>query len=144
MKILVDTSIWFLALRKKTLTQIEKRYVNELKELINELRVEMIGPIRQELLSGVKDEQKYNSLKENLKGFEDLAITEQDYEKAAEIFNLLRKSGIQGSHIDFLICAVALNHHLPIFTTDNDFRNYQKIIGVDLQKIRDELDENSS
>ena len=36
MKILVDTSIWSLALRKKTLTQTEKKYVNELKELINE------------------------------------------------------------------------------------------------------------
>lgn len=139
MKILVDTSIWSLALRKKTLTQKEESYVHELKELINELRVEMIGPIRQELLSGVNNEHKYNLLKENLKGFEDLTLSRQDYEKAAEIFNLCRKSGIQGSHIDFLICAVAINHQLPIFTTDDDFKSYRKIIEIDLHTIRDEL-----
>ena len=38
MKVLVDTSVWSLALRKKTLTDNEKKIVNELKELIYELR----------------------------------------------------------------------------------------------------------
>ncbi len=51
----------------------------------------------------------------------------------------LRKNGIQGSHIDFLIYAAAINHHLPIFTTDNDFESYRKIIDFDLHEIRNEL-----
>jgi len=39
MKILVDTSVWSLALRKKTLTEEEKKVVKKLRELIYELRV---------------------------------------------------------------------------------------------------------
>ena len=53
MKVLVDTVVWSLALRKKTLSDQESKIVEELKELIYELRVVTIGPIRQELLSGL-------------------------------------------------------------------------------------------
>ncbi|MDC7219915.1 MAG: hypothetical protein PQJ59_08245 [Spirochaetales bacterium] len=44
MEVLVDTSVWSLALRKKTLTGEEKNIVSELKELILEKRVIIIGP----------------------------------------------------------------------------------------------------
>ena len=49
-----------------------------------------------------------------------------DYEKAAEIYNTCRDNGVQGSNTDFLICAVSINHQLPIFSVDGDFLNYQK------------------
>jgi len=52
MKILVDTCIWSLALRRGE--GVEGLEVSELSELIRELRVQMIGPVRQELLSGIK------------------------------------------------------------------------------------------
>jgi hypothetical protein len=39
-----------------------------------------------------------------------------------------RKKGIQESHIDFLIYAVANRIEAQIFTNDNDFTNYQKVI----------------
>ena len=125
---LVDTSVWSLSLRKKALTVEEEKNVNELKELIHELRVGLIGVIRQELLSGISDEEKFALLKEKLQPFEDLPLTQNDFEKAAEFSNLCRKNGIQGSHIDFLICAVAYNNKLSIFTTDKDFLNYGTIL----------------
>ncbi len=139
MKILVDTSVWSLALRKKTLTEEEKNIVKELKELIYELRVVFIGPVRQELLSGISDEIKFKNLKEKLRAFEDLPLKTDDYEKAAEIFNTCRRNGVQGSHIDFLICAASINKEISIFTTDKDFENYKKYINIKLHTTRDEL-----
>ena len=139
MNILVDTSVWSLALRKKKLTKAEQKIVNEFKEIIHELRVAIIGPIRQELLSGISNEQKFVLLKEKLRSFEDLFINQNDYELAAEISNRCRINGIQGSHTDFLICAVALNNNLSIFTTDKDFSNYERYTDIKLHQIREEL-----
>lgn len=96
MRILVDTSVWSLALRKKTLTANEKKVVKELKELIYELRAVIIGPIRQELLSGLSDEAKFNDLKEKLKAFDDISLQHGDYEKAAELSNKCRKKEYKG------------------------------------------------
>ena len=139
MKILVDTAVWSLALRKKTLTTEEESIVKELKELIYELRAVIIGPIRQELLSGISDEAKFDNLKEKLRAFDDLSLDKEDYEKAAEFSNICRRKGIQGSHIDFLICAVAINNNIRIFTTDKDFENFKQLININLHKIREEL-----
>ena len=52
--------------------------------------------------------------------------------KAAECYNICRSAGIQGSHIDFLICAFAERENAPIFTTDKDFFHYAKrrILGM--------------
>lgn len=139
MKVLVDTSVWSLALRKKSLTDEELKIIKELKELIYELRVLLIGPIRQELLSGISNKIKFIKLKEKMRAFEDLEIRTEDYENAAEIYNECRKNGIQSSQIDYLICSVAKNHDISIFTTDNDFANYKEIIDLKLHKIREEI-----
>ena len=139
MRILVDTSVWSLALRKKTLAPKEKKVVKELKELIYELRAVIIGPIRQELLSGLSDEAKSDDLKEKLRAFDDISLGQEDYEKAAELSNKCRRKGIQGSHIDFLICEAAINNKISIFTTDKDFENYKKVISIRLHNIREEI-----
>lgn len=139
MKIIVDTSVWSLALRKKTLTDNEKKIVKEFKELIYEFRVVTLGPIRQELLSGISDDIKFENLKDKLKPFDDLALNQKDYEKAAEISNICRRKGIQGSHIDFLICAAAINRQISIFTTDKDFENFQDAINLKLHSVRSEI-----
>lgn len=131
MKILIDTSIWSLALRRSgALSREDQSLVRELTELIGEVRVAMIGPIRQELLSGITIESQFDALKEKLLAFEDIPLTREDYERAAEFYNTCRKSGIQGSQIDFLICAVAAGREIPIFTTDNDFLLYAKYLTI--------------
>ncbi|MDC7233249.1 MAG: PIN domain-containing protein [Spirochaetales bacterium] len=139
MKVLVDTSVWSLAFRKKNPTDVEKKIIEELKELLRELRVVLIGPIRQELLSGISNEIKFQSLKEKMRAFDDLAISSQDYENAAKVYNECRKNGIQGSQIDYLICSVARSNNISIFTTDKDFLNYSKIIEIMLHQVRKEL-----
>ncbi|MCD4653529.1 PIN domain-containing protein [bacterium] len=119
MKVLVDTSVWSLALRhgKSGWSDIKL----ELTNLIDDRKVKMIGPIRQELLSGVRREKQFNELKKRLSAFPDVSILTEDYENAAHYFNVCRKNGIQGSNTDFLICAVAVRNEFMIFTRDKDF-----------------------
>lgn len=134
MKVLVDTSVWSLALRRNRIE--EDSFVRELRELVAELRVQMIGPIRQELLSGIRSAQQFATLREHLRAFPDLSLESVDYELAADFFNSFRKNGVQGSNTDFLICAVAQRHRLPILTTDGDFQMYQRHIPVRLHQPR--------
>ncbi len=133
MKVIVDTPIWSYALRSKS-----KEYQTEidaLASLIRDQRVLIIGPIRQEILSGYSDLRKYRIIKEKLSYFANTPILDSDYELAAEFSNQCRKKGIQGSHIDFLICAVANRVDTPVFTNDKDFEHYQNIISIKLFKI---------
>jgi predicted nucleic acid-binding protein len=130
MKILVDTSVWSIALRRKTINEEERAVAKKLQELIESLQVAIIGPIRQEILSGIADEKQFRMLKNKLGAFEDLLITTADYEKAAYFYSVCRVNGIQGSHIDFLICAVAANHKMPVFTLDIDFMRYAEYLPI--------------
>jgi len=130
MKVLVDTSIWSYALRSPKLEFIDK--VNTLKNLINDQRTMILGVIKQELLSGYRDKNKFNKLVNKLKPFNNIPILEQDYIQAAEFSSTCRSKGVQGSPIDFLICAVAHRLDITIFTTDKDFTHYQKHIPINL------------
>lgn len=133
MKVLVDTSVWSLALRRQknaALSSEQQRAVTALADLMLDGRAVMMGAIRQELLSGIKSQTSFDALKSTLTAFEDVPLAMQDFEKAAEVFNTCRANGVQGSNTDFLICALSVNHHLPIFSVDNDFLNYQKYLPV--------------
>jgi predicted nucleic acid-binding protein len=131
MKVLVDTSVWSLALRRAFRAQNERTSL-ELASLIEDGRVAMIGPVRQELLSGIRERSHYDRLRDQLRAFPDLEITSADYEEAASFFNRCREKGIQGSNTDFLICAVAARNHLAIFTTDADFAHFGKVLPIAL------------
>jgi hypothetical protein len=134
MRVLVDTSVWSLALRRNA--PADGPELAELIELIREVRVQMIGPVRQELLCGVRSQAQFRKLREHLRAFPDLELTTRDYETAAEFCNLCRGKGIQGSNTDFLICAVAARHKIPIFTTDGDFTLYQPHLPIALHSPR--------
>ncbi len=134
MNVLVDTCVWSQLLRK---TADENDPIAlELNELIQEYRVQMIGPIRQEILSGIKSQKQFKLLRDHLRSFSDLEIKTQDYETAAQMSNQCRRKGIQGSHTDYLICAVAKRYELAIFTLDNDFELYKRHIPIKLFKPR--------
>jgi predicted nucleic acid-binding protein len=130
MNVLVDTSIWSLALRKKAYSIENQKIIDVFSRLLKNISVVMIGPVRQEILSGISEEKVYVDLKGKLSFFIDQVISTFDYEKASEYFNKCRKYGIQGSHIDFLLCAFAVNHDIPIFTLDKDFLNFKKYVPI--------------
>ena len=129
MKTLVDTCIWSAVLRRDKIA--DKEVEKKLIELILNNDALIIGPIRQEILSGYSDHRKFKKLKDRLDAFPNLPIIDDDYILAAEYSNECRKNGIQGGHIDFLICAVASRNQIPIFTLDNDFQQYSKIIKIE-------------
>ncbi len=135
MKVLVDTSIWSLALRKTDKSELEIGIVELLAELIRDTNIVIIGPIRQEILSGISQKSRFDELKSKLSIFKDESLTTKDFELAAEYFNICRSNGIQGSHIDFLICAFSVNNNYPILTLDRDFQFYKEYIPIKTMKI---------
>jgi predicted nucleic acid-binding protein len=132
MKVIVDTSVWYLALRRDK--DGSPAPVQELCQIILSHRVQMIGPIRQEILSGIRSESQFIKLQKHLESFPDLPILTEDYVKAAQFFNHCRSKGIQGSNTDFLICAVAVRNKFSIYTTDKDFGLFSKYIQIVLHK----------
>jgi predicted nucleic acid-binding protein len=134
MRVLVDTCIWSLALRRREHAQTPE--AEELGRLIAAHVVHIIGPIRQEVLSGVRDRAQFERLETHLDAFVDLPLTAEDYVTAAKFYNLCRTKGIQGSNTDFLICAVAVRHDLSVFTTDGDFPRFASCLPIVLYEIR--------
>lgn len=130
MKIIADTSVWSLALRRRT--RPEDASVVALRELIKDGLIVMLGCIRQEILSGVRSDEQFKVLRDHLRAFPDEVLRTEDYERAAEFFNDCRRKGIQGSNTDFLICAAAANRGLAIFTTDREFQRFRDAIEITL------------
>jgi len=134
-KVLVDTSVWSLALRRpqnRLIAPEQQATVNALTDLVRDGRAVLIGAIRQELLCGIKTQNQFEALRDSLVAFEDVALSRQVYESAAQTFNTCRANGVQGSNTDFLICAASIHHQLPIFSMDGDFLMYQRWLPIRL------------
>lgn len=134
MKVLVDTDVWSEALRKKK--GKKSAYVDELVDLIQEGRVEIIGPIRMEILSGIRDQEIFDAFSLNLSSFVDRTIPSEVYVLAAKFFNLCRRKGIQGSNTDFLICACSVYWRIPVLSKDKDYLLYKKHLPIELIQPR--------
>lgn len=132
--ILVDTCVWSMALRGSSAA--ETSIVKQLTQLINDNQVKIMGAIRQELLSGYMEKSKYEKLRQKLKCFPNEPVADSDYEAAAEYSNFCRSKGVQGSHTDFLLCAVAIRAEFKIYTTDKDFSHYAKHLPIVLFETR--------
>jgi len=134
MNILVDTPIWSLAFRRKSadLNSIEKSLVEELRDLIQEGRAHLIGIVRQEVLSGIRNPDQFEKLRLVLRPFRDEPLELEDYEAAASASNRCRAKGIAMSSVDAVLCAVALKKDLAIFTTDPDFKHYSRVLPLKL------------
>jgi len=138
MKVLVDTSVWSLALRRKpgNLSLPEQALANELAELVREGRAQLIGLVRQELLSGIKSKGQFEKLRTSLRAFPDEPVYTTDYEAAARACNACRAKGIISSVVDMLLCSVALRRQFAIFTTDADVTLYSRILPLKLHSPR--------
>lgn len=138
MNVLVDTSIWSLALRRKAydLNPVERAAVAELTNLIQEGRAKIIGLVRQEVLSGIKMSTQYEKLRAVLRSFPDEPIAMADYESAAKAGNDCRARGVAVSVSDILICAIAMARDWSIFAADPDFKSYAKILPLKLHTPR--------
>jgi predicted nucleic acid-binding protein len=129
-KVLIDACVWSLSLRRKSQTRLsdeEQRMVALLGEAIQDGRVAMIGPIRQEVLSGIKKASQFERLRSALEAFPDEPIRTSHYEDAARLFNLCRSRGVECGAIDILVCAVASKERWGILTNDSGLK---RCIGI--------------
>jgi len=134
MMVLVDTCVWSLALRRQE--SKDHPEVRELETLIRDSRVQLIGPIRQEIFSGIARKAQFDRIRLSLAAFPDLPIEAEDHELAASYYNLCRSKGIQGSNTDFLICAVGVRHQHEIYTTDADFELFARCLPIVLHRAQ--------
>jgi predicted nucleic acid-binding protein len=125
-QVLIDTNIWSTFFRRNK-PEDQKLRAN-IEMLMQENRISMIGPIRQEILTGIKDDNKYAILKEYLQAFEDEPITTEAYEYAAKVANGCMKNGMAISAIDAIIVAVIVLHGFEIYSNDQDFIRYKSIV----------------
>lgn len=136
MKVIVDTDVWSEAFRKKG---SKSAYVDELKSLIQEGRIQMIGAIRMEILCGIRTGEMFEMLRDRLESFPDKRLDSEIFETAAKFLNLCRSKGIQGSNNDFIICACSVLWKMPILSKDKDFSAYQEILPIELAKPRSRI-----
>ena len=132
--VLVDTPVWSLSLRRRAidLSPSERRVTQNLYDLVRQSRVRLLGPTRQEVLSGIREESQFLRIRDHLRGFTNVELDASDYEEAARANNQCRRRGIAGSPIDLLMCAVALRHGWQVFTTDRDFAHYSTVLNIQL------------
>lgn len=132
--VLVDTPVWSLALRRhpRNLGARDRAHVEEWERLVREGLAVLVGPIRQEILSGVREKRAWERLRKALRPFPDLPLATEDFERAAQFFNRCRARGVAGSAIDLLICSVAARYEVPIYTSDKDFERYASVLPLAL------------
>jgi len=134
--VLVDTGVWSLMLRRRPpdLSLTERVLVAELRDVVGTGRALMLGAIRQELLTGISDRSTFERLRDYLRVYEDVRTTVADRELAAAFANELRTHGVSDTHVDALICAVAVRMAVPIFTEDPDFARYAQLLPILLHR----------
>jgi len=122
MRILVDTSIWSLALRRPLGVVNEEAIL--LRTIIEQGEdIYLLGIILQEVLQGVRNSKDFLALKEYFKAFPLIDLTREDYVRAAELKNQLIGKARQGSTIDVLIASAAISHRCHLFTADKHFKH---------------------
>jgi predicted nucleic acid-binding protein len=136
MPVLVDTSVWSLALRRnpKHLNPAQTVMTADLKELIRGGHTRLVGPIRQELLTGIREQRQFERLRHHLRVFPDTPVVAEDYEAAAAAANRCSAAGIAVHNVDLLICAVAMNRNWEIYTTGDDFLQYSLRLPIRLRQ----------
>jgi predicted nucleic acid-binding protein len=130
MTVLVDTPVWSLAYRRKRVIGEQVAVVEELKRLISNGSAVMIGPVRQELLSSIRNPRTHELLRVTLRAFDDLDLVTEDFEYASIIMNRCQSKGVQGSPTDFLLCAVAARYDIAVYTADRDFDYFSRALQI--------------
>jgi predicted nucleic acid-binding protein len=132
--ILVDTSIWSLALRRRRrdLNASERRLVFCVRDMVIAGDAAVIPLIRQEVLSGLALKSQFEAIRSQLAAITTLSTPNDMFILAAEFFNTCRRGGLPPGAIDMTICAAAYLHGVAIFSGDPDFVGYAKHLPIQL------------
>ena len=120
MTLLVDTSVWSLALRRDRVR--DEPQVEALRQALGGAQsVVTTGLILQELLQGFAGARAQRKIVARFAALPLLVPDRQDYIDAAGIRNRCRRAGIQLGTIDALLAQLGVRHRLVLLSTDNDF-----------------------
>jgi predicted nucleic acid-binding protein len=131
MKFLVDTCVWSLALRRRNASRMspeERRLVSDLRDGIQVSNAAIIGPVRQEVLSGIRDRAQFTKTQGLLEPFADEAMIPEDFVEAARLFNVCQDHGVVCGAVDILICAVAARLEYGILTNDSGLARCAEVL----------------
>jgi predicted nucleic acid-binding protein len=118
--LLVDTSVWSLALRRDA--SGAEPEVQALKDaLLGTDVVVTTGLILQELLQGFAGPKARAQVIERFAALPLLQPDRDDHVAAAEMRNTCRRAGVQVGTIDALLIQLCVHHGLTLLTTDKDF-----------------------
>ncbi|MFN0094284.1 MAG: PIN domain-containing protein [Dehalococcoidia bacterium] len=134
MTTIVDSVCWSIAFRRRPdqLSQAQRAIALTVRDLIRGRQTVMLGPVRQEVLSGFRSDHRFGELRDQLRAFEDEPLFRDDYELAADFANRCRRAGVSPGVIDVLVCAVATRLDAAVLTADQDFVRYADVLGVRL------------
>jgi predicted nucleic acid-binding protein len=120
MTILVDTSVWSLALRRDA--EADEPEVVALKDALlgNEVVV-TTGLVLQELLQGFAGPKAQTQIVQRFAALPLIQPDRDDHIAAAGVRNACRRVGVQVGSIDALIAQLCIRHELALLTTDKDF-----------------------
>ena len=120
LSVLVDTSVWSLALRRD-----RPDITPELAELRRVLRghepVFTTGLVLQELLQGFRGPRARDAIIERFAALPSLRPEREDHIAAADLRNDCRRRGLQVGTIDALLAQLCIRFELTLLTTDTDF-----------------------
>ena len=119
MNVLVDTSVWSIALRRDQPSPSCE--LEALRATIERGDVCLLGVVLQEVLQGFPSLDRTRRLVEHLSAFPLLSLHRGDYVYAAEVRNKCRAKGLTISTIDAQIAVAAINHRCALLTLDRDF-----------------------
>jgi hypothetical protein len=123
--VLIDTSVWILALRRSPSPVVK----DEVEHLLAENRVAIAPMVRLELLGGTKSSSEFNRLKSRLDALHQIPTNEADWELAAQLSFKLRQRGKVIPYTDILIGAAAIvtgclllhaDRHFDVMAEDTD------------------------
>jgi predicted nucleic acid-binding protein len=123
--LLVDTSVWSLALRRDV--EAAEPEVHELKDaLFGADVVVTTGLVLQELLQGFSGPKAQSQIVERFAALPLIQPDRDDHIGAAALRNACRQAGVQIGTIDALLAQLAIRHDLTLLTTDKDFTHAAK------------------
>lgn len=120
MSILVDTSVWSLALRRDEPSSHDA--VTYLRQAL--WRGESLfttGLILQELLQGFRGPKNREKILTRLSSIPEIIPQREDHIAAAGLQNTCRRRGVQIDTVDVLLAQLCIRHDLTLLSTDNDF-----------------------
>ena len=120
MMLLVDTSVWSLALRRDPVSAAPQ--VRALRDALEgDEIVVTTGLVLQELLQGFAGPRARKDIIDRFAALPLLGPDRQDHNDAAALRNRCRRAGVQVGTIDSLLAQLCIRHGLTLLTTDNDF-----------------------